>query len=287
MRYRLLPAGRTILAIALLCAATLHSQEFRFSPAHSTMSFELRSTFLVVVDGQIGDLEGLKFILDTGASYTVIDRKVADRLRLARRPGKITNFDREASVEWADLPQLRIGPLQADGVPVMVARLADYSDFTQGVDGIIGLDLLARSQRLMIDYERQSLSWDFADGLGGAGSMPTCLVVPLIVQGVRFRLALDTGLQGILLYKDQLRKGLPQLRPPGEEALRVSFGRVQTTEFQLTGVRLAGPEMAATVFLMDRPAAGDPPGVDGFLGIAALNAKRVEFNFASHTFRWQ
>ena len=286
MRHRLLFQGLLVLALAALPTAPLCGQELRATPPVSTIPFELRSDFLVVVTGQIGHLEGLKFIVDTGASYTVIDRKVSDLLHLQRRPGKITNFDRDTMVERAEVTDLRIGPLQAGTFPVLVARLADYSEFAEGLDGIIGLDLLARSERLFIDYERQVITWEFASGLKKGSAAPTCLVVPFSVQGAHFRLALDTGLQGILLYKDRLRESLPQLRLP-LESIKVNFGRVQTTQLELPGVRLLGPETSRTVFLMDRPASGDPPGVDGYLGIATLNAKRVEFDFAANIIRWQ
>lgn len=286
MLQKLFLSGRATPLLALVWAVSLCAQDFHVTPEHSIMPFELHAGFLVVVSGQIGNLGGLKFILDTGASYTVIDTALADRFHLARRPAKITNFDRDAALQWVDLPQIRVGPLQASGVPVLVAKLADYSDFAEGIDGIIGLDLLGRSKRLFINYERQLLSWEFANGQERGNAVPTSFAVPMMVQGARLQLVLDTGLRGILVYKDRLLKSLPQLPTPAQ-TLTVNFGRVQTTPQKLTGVRLFGPETVATVFLMDGPASGGPPGVDGYLGIATLNAKRVEFDFVTNTFRWQ
>jgi predicted aspartyl protease len=286
MLLRLGLAGCFAMALAL-CVAPLSGEEPGIAPsAHSILPFELRANFLIVVNGQIGSLEGMKFILDTGASFTVIDRKVAERLDLQKRPGKITNFDRKTTVEWADVPDFRVGPLQVGTFPVLVAKLTDYSDFAEGVDGIIGLDLLARSKRLLIDYQRQLISWEYTGSSTGRNSAPTFLSVPLDVQGARLHLVLDTGLQGILLYKDRLYSSLPRLRLHDKDP-KVHFGRMQTTRFELPGVRLAGPEAVATVFLMDQPASGDPPGIDGYLGVATLNAKRVEFDFTANTFRWE
>jgi hypothetical protein len=84
------------------------------------------SNFEVVVQGQIGELDGLKFILDTGSSHSVIDRRVADRIGLHRRPGKVFNFDRDLAIEWADVPDVRIGPMHIASIPMKVARLADF-----------------------------------------------------------------------------------------------------------------------------------------------------------------
>jgi hypothetical protein len=100
-----------------------------------TIPFELVSDFLVVVKGQIGDLDGLKFIIDSGATRSVIDRKLADRLRLQRHTGKVMNFDRLILVEWADIPDLRIGSLRSEALRVMVVKLAEYSEFAKNVDG--------------------------------------------------------------------------------------------------------------------------------------------------------
>ena len=81
------------MVLGFLLASPLGAQDFGNTSARSTIHFELLSDFLVVVNGDLGNLHGLKFIVDTGASYTLIDQKVADRLKLQRHPGKITNFD--------------------------------------------------------------------------------------------------------------------------------------------------------------------------------------------------
>jgi predicted aspartyl protease len=286
MRQAMLLAGRTALVLGFFFTSLVGAQDLANSAARPTMPFQLVSDFLVVVKGQVGDLDGLKFILDTGASYTMIDRKVADRLRLRRHTGKITNFNRDVPVDWAEVPDLRVGPLQTGAFRVLVAKLGEYSEFAENVDGIIGLDLLGRSRKLFIDYEKQTVSWELAGDRAGAPPSPTYFAIPFVVQGYPVHLILDTGFQGILLYKDRLRQRLPNLRTEGE-AIEVGMGRLQTTQVKLPGVRLFGPETVATVFLTDGPVTGDLPGVDGYLGIASLKAKRVEFDFAARVLRWQ
>jgi len=130
------------------------------------LPFDLVSNFEVVVHGQIGELDGLRFILDTGSSYSVIDRRVADRMRLHRHPGKAFNFDRDLAVEWADFPDVAIGPLRVAGISMMVARLADISEFADSADGIIGLDVLSRARKIGIDYERRRISFELDEGCG-------------------------------------------------------------------------------------------------------------------------
>jgi hypothetical protein len=106
----------------------------------------------------------------------------------------------------------------------MVVKLAEYSDFAEHADGIIGLDLLSKSKKFTIDYETRTVSLQLAEaGTTGRSSSP-CFVIPLVVQGLQVNLAVDTGLQGIVLYKNRLRKGLPKMRIEGEST-NVAMGR--------------------------------------------------------------
>lgn len=286
MRQTMLLGGPILLVLGLLSVPPVDAQDPSKSSVSSTIPFQLRSGFLVVVSGQVGDLEGLKFIVDTGASYTFIDCKVADRLKLPRRPGKTTSFDREVPVEWAVIPDLRVGPVRTGAFPVMVAKLGEYSELAEHVNGIIGLDVLSKSERILIDYEKQTISWELPGDLDGRRPSPAYFAIPFVVQGFPMHLILDTGFEGILLYKDRLRKRWPDLQTQGKP-IEVDFGRLQTTRVKLPGVRLVGRETVATVFLTNGPDTGDLPDVDGYLGITSLKAKRVEFDFAARVLRWE
>lgn len=286
MRQAMFRTSRIALVLGFLFASVLGAQDLGNTSARSTIHFQLLADFLVVVDGDAGDLHGLKFIVDTGASYTLIDQKVADRLKLQRRAGKITNFDRDVPVDWAEIPNLRVGPLETGPFRVLVAKLSDYSKFAENVDGILGLDLLGRSKKLFIDYEKQTVSWEMPGDGEERSPAPTYFAIPFLVQGRPMHLIVDTGFQGILLYKDRLHKALPELRTEGE-AVEVGMGRLQLTRLKVPGVRLSGSEMVATVFLTDGPGSGDLPGVYGYAGVGSLKAKRVEFDFAAKVLRWQ
>jgi hypothetical protein len=124
-----------------------------------TIPFDVASDFLIVVKGQVGPLDGLRFILDTGASSSVADRKVADRLQLKRHSGRTMTFDHSIPVEWADIPEIRIGPLREEGIRVTVVDLARYSDYGKSADGILGLDFLSRVTRFTIDYDTRTVEF--------------------------------------------------------------------------------------------------------------------------------
>lgn len=285
MHRSMLPATKVLVLLALAVAPYAYPKGLDASTHSATLPFELRSDFLVVVKGQAGESTDLKFIVDTGSSYTVLDRRVAEKMHLRRRPGTITNFDRSIPVEWADIREFRAGPIQASAIRVMILKLAEYSEFAEDVDGIIGLDLLSRGRKLVIDYEKRVLSFEMGENEADERPPSLYFVVPVVVQGLPMRLFVDTALRDMLLYKDRLSRGLPNLSVVGKPK-QVAIGRLQATQLNLPGVDIA-PEKVATVFLIDGPKQGDPFGVDGYLGPASLHAKRIELDFAANKLRWQ
>jgi predicted aspartyl protease len=274
-----------ILGIGCAAIGPLRAQHSVPSQTAAAVPFELASDFLVVVEGQVGNVRGLKFIVDTGATRSVIDRKVAARFELKRHAGRIMNFDRYIPIEWAEVPELRMGPLRAEGIPVMVVNLAEYSEFARSVDGIIGLDLLSKSEKFVIDYSEKRLYFDLAAN-GIHRPVPGCFVVPIVVQGVAMRLGVDTGLSDILLYKDRLRKRLVKIRTQGEPKT-VMMGRIEGMKVTLPGVEIGGPEEVTKVLLIDGPDERTMPRLDGYLGVASLHAKRIDFDFGKMVLRWQ
>src|ERR1700723_4720845 len=106
-------AGRTIAVLGMISSSPTLAQDVVGSSVSLTMPFELVSGFLVVVNGRIGNLGVMRFIIDTGATTSVIDAKVADRLRLPRSAGKVMTSDRRIPVAWAEFPEFRGGPIVA------------------------------------------------------------------------------------------------------------------------------------------------------------------------------
>ena len=52
-------------------------------------------------------------------------------------------------------------------------------------------------------------------------------------------------------------------------------------------MRIVGGEVVISVILIDGPDDKTLPGVDGYLGPATLQAKRIEFDFGVKVLRWQ
>jgi predicted aspartyl protease len=255
--------------------------------SNHAIPFQLGSGFLILVEGRIGPLTPLKFILDTGAMHTVVDGRIADKLSLPRQKGKVLNFDRYAKVQWTNLPELQLGPLQARDVHVMVSDLNKFSEFAEGVDAIIGLDLLRSSKSLWIDYGKSLVAFKTPVAYAPVNSgNALALIVRLPVQGQVMHLIVDTGLQGMLLYADRLRSHVPQLKLT-DKITRAHAGRLSGEQAKLAGIHFGSNELQAPVFLIPGAPASLPADIDGYLGTNILHTSIIELDFASNTIRWE
>lgn len=275
----------SVLAIGFTSLVAMQAQELDPSRTAIAIPFGIASDFLVIVEGRAGNVDGLKFIIDTGATYSVLDKKVATGLQLPQHAGQVVNFDRSIPIEWAELPDLQVGSLRAKNLRVMVVDLPKYSDTANGVDGIIGLDLLSRSEKLTIDYSKKILYFEVAVN-GSARPVPLYFVMPIVVQGLVIHLGVDTGASDIVLYGDRLRKRLVKIRTEGK-AKPLTMGRIVGTKVTLPGIQLGGLEKAIQTILITGPEDRIVPGLDGYLGVAALHANRIEFDFANMVLHWQ
>jgi predicted aspartyl protease len=251
--------------------------------------FRLSSGYLIQVDGRIGDLAHLKFVLDTGTSISMVDQKIAGKLKLDAHVAQSFNFDRSLKWETATVPEVQFGPIRAANVAVLVGDLAHYSEFARKADVIIGMDLL-QLDNITIDFAAGKLIFDPAAPTAyaaGGDPMTKCLVVALQVQDRPVHLIVDTGFDGILLYEDRLRQSVPGLRTAGRIKNATMGGRVPVKQAILPGVVFGNRNREVPVLFLPSPGADMLPGIDGIVGIAALQARRVHFDFSRKTLSWE
>ena len=58
------------------------------------LPFRLFRGYLVIAEGAIGNVHNLNFLVDTGASPSVIDQKIAHDLKLAEHPEKVNMWNK-------------------------------------------------------------------------------------------------------------------------------------------------------------------------------------------------
>src|ERR1700744_2487218 len=89
---------QTTLAAAALFCFTLSTQALTSTgdrdfgsppPVEGTVKFDLYQDYLMVARGSAGTLKGLNFLIDPGASPSVLDPRLAQKLHLLPSPASI------------------------------------------------------------------------------------------------------------------------------------------------------------------------------------------------------
>jgi predicted aspartyl protease len=287
--------NRWLLSLACICLFFPSASQADDQPrpsenaAGSELPFRLSSGYLIQVEGRIGDQTNLKFILDTGASISMVGQRIAEKLKLDAHTAQSFNFDRNLKWETATVPDVQFGSIRVANVAVLVGDLARFSEFASKADAIIGMDLLQLSN-ITIDFGAGKLIFDpTAPTAYSAGGDPLtkCLIVELQVQDRPVHLIVDTGLQGILLYEERLRQSVPGLRTAGSIKNATMGGRVPVKQATLPDVVFGTRNRQVPVLLLPSPGADMLPGIDGIVGVAALQARRVHFDFSRKTLSWE
>jgi predicted aspartyl protease len=131
----------------------LHSQ-ITGGSINKTVTFDfIANTSLVVVPVTINGSGPYRFLLDTGASDSVLSAAVADRLAI---PGGIQRTLLTAGgnvpVTLRKLTTLNVGAAQLDNISIAVADFELLKSL--GIDGILGGDYLRRF-KISIDYDNR------------------------------------------------------------------------------------------------------------------------------------
>jgi Aspartyl protease len=244
--------------------------------------------YLILVQVSIGDLHDLNFLLDTGATTSAIDRKLADRLNLPTHSSVMVNFDKTIQVRWCVLPDLVFGPRHATEIKVAIEDLHYLRTNGAPVDGIIGWDLL-RQHSFRLDYANKRVSFS-SNFTSERNSVPfressLFLTVPIDLDGQRVWMIADTGMPGAMFYEPQL-EAVSYQRQASISGRGVG-GNVESQIVLVPRLRIATQELDRQVYVVRSPNSALLDGVGGYLGIASLNARQVTFDLDHHVLSWQ
>ena len=283
--------ARILLAIALLLFGGMGAEgKTKDKAAGNELPMELYGGYLMVVEGSIGDLHGLKFLLDTGATTSAIDRKVVDTLGLLRRTGSLINIDKAVHVELCEVPQLAYGPQHVSNVKVIVADLQYLQGSGIHVDGVIGLDLLRR-ESFRLDFARKRIVFGATEQSGGR-TVPMradalYLTVQVQLDGRDMRMIADTGMLGTMFYDGSLEGMHGSYTVQSRTMGRSVGGAVESRIAVVPRLQLGTQDLDRQVYLVHQSGSESLRGIAGYLGIASLAAKEITFDFERNELSWK
>jgi hypothetical protein len=198
---------------------------------------------LLLVPVTVGGTGPYPFLLDTGATSSMIDEALARRLALPRLGAAIQ--ETATSARTVDLVRttLTVGSVGREG-DVIRARLGALQALDPAIRGVLGQDVLRRGN-WWLDYRGASLVEDQGGELGGAAGLGERLLVhwhadrPAIdamLPDLRaLRLVLDSAASAPILFRD------PQgASEPAGEAVVTTLDDSQTAVLRAFGPLRAG-----------------------------------------------
>jgi hypothetical protein len=193
--------------ILIMTVAMLSVTLARGTRIPGEIPFKLAQGFGIVVQGGIGPLTNLNFLVDTGAVPSVLNEKVASRIGVTGVSGSLALLHNNIQAQYVTVDDVHFGSTRAVDLPMVVVDLGRFERLLGiRIDAIIGLDILAR-QDFGIDYKRRRIT----PGLLGSArhvmrvdiltfSGTPYWVLPINLGGDIFRVLLDTGANDLALF---------------------------------------------------------------------------------------
>ena len=173
----------------------------------SWVPIAIDSAGAIIVHVRINDSGPFPFLLDTGASHSVVSVSLAERLKLPLVASTtVTTSTGRETRGVVRLTQTSIGSVRSGTVLASVAPASHLASIVRGIDGIIGQDFLF-SFNYTLDYRRRRLIWTDG-GTAGEGTRLQLVaqhgryLVQIAVPGERTPLLLvpDSGANGFVMF---------------------------------------------------------------------------------------
>ena len=245
--------------------------------------------YLVIAEGAIGNLHKLNFLVDTGASPSVVDQKIAHDLKLAEQPERVNLWNKSVQARQVVIPSLSLGPVRVESIPVLAEDLS-FLQKALGfkVHAIVGMDVLRKSS-FTINYKAKEILFGVPENL--TYSVPFETDTPVITvrmgfQDRRLRMVVDSGGLDLTLFRSRVSEPTG-LQAMGTETVADAGGTFQRTKVRIPELHIGKETVGAqTAFLVDdRKDEGDD--FDGVLGVGGLQFGKVAFDFENRRFSWE
>jgi predicted aspartyl protease len=273
------------LSILLVVLSPNFASLFAAEPP-TQVPFKLHGGFAVVVHGAIASQDNLNILVDTGAVPSVVNERLARKLKLSGPREVISVVNQNRSLQRVSLVGLHIGLLEYATVSAVVLDLATIeSRLGLRLDAIVGLDVLG-GRNFTIDYKQRQLL--IGEALSTGERIPFELktearapyvVVSMEMNSQRVRLLLDTGADDLKLYAARVPALTLTVQKSGTRKDVSAAGEYDVNQIRLSNARLGGIERANLQAVI----VGSPDSAlrefDGLLGPTFLGITRLAFDF--------
>lgn len=275
-----------VLWLKLVGLATLTA--WAQDPGLTSIPIKVKDGYLVVAKGSIGRLNDLTFLVDTGTSRTLIDPGIAKQLQLEGLDHKLTVFDQEVEAKLVVLPDLRLGAIHAESPHVIVTNLSSVAqNFGLHADAVLGMDIL-RLGSFSIDYKSGRIRFGDSEPIASVvpvGDGQPYLILKARIDDFPVSLMIDTGCDDVVLFANRLPKGFKKGYFTESRALTL-VGKAPPTQVGFANLAVA-TSPAHKVKLKIISTGSNDIGYDGIVGVQALRASRIRFNFGEMTVSWK
>jgi predicted aspartyl protease len=253
------------------CASPLPAME-------ATVKFDLYRDYLIVAQGSAGPWKGLNFLLDTGASPTVLDPRLAQKLHLEEQPASIVVVDGRARAGRAVVPSLEFGPIRIGNLPVLIEDLSFLERaLPVRIDAIVGLDVLGQSS-FMIDYLSREIHF------GPVPRLPVSIplrmreglaIVDAEVNHSPAHLLVDTGASSLILFETKMPRSVSALQISAVQRSTNMIGAFDRKQVRLESLRFGEAEFDKKPAFLVHNRSDAAQDFDGLMSPAALGIRRV------------
>jgi predicted aspartyl protease len=253
---------------------------------------QLYRDYLIVIQGSLGTLGPLNFLIDTGANPTAVNRRTAKRLGLHRDEStKLTLLNQNVELDRVVLPSIQLGPIRAESLPGVIQDLDSIESFLQvRIDAIIGFDVLSQSS-FAIDYRSKKILFGPIEASALSiplHSGPATFTVQLQIQDQPVSLLVDTGTADLLLFECQLPRKLRGLPTRGVKRVSNNGGKqLELREVWLPNTRLGVADFGVTTAFVTDDNINCGRSLDGVVGPVSLGLRWIAFDFDHGTFDWK